>query len=129
LSEKKDRRCQWTKTIPIDDIVLARDMMSILTINLRPVNEYNMVYLQKLGMKLKINCFKNKRHEEVTRLLLERKRIQIVESMRYPDESASLPHSTFDDCPANDDDGIVPSPTNNAVLRCRGTEAAAAAII
>ena len=115
---------EWTKRITIDDIVLARDMKSILTIDSKPVNEYNMVYLRSLCIKLKINGYKNKRREEMTRLLLERKRIQIVESIHYPGESASSPHSTSDDYPADDDDGVVvPSPTtNNAVLLCSGTE-------
>ena len=45
---------EWTKRMTIDDIVLARDMKSILTIDFKAVNEYNMVYLQSLCIKLRI---------------------------------------------------------------------------
>jgi hypothetical protein len=113
---------EWTKRMTIDDIVLARDMKSILTIDSKPVNEYNIVYLRSLCIKLRINGYKNKRREEMTRLLLERKRIQIVESIHYypSDLSTSLPRSTSDDNPVND--GIDPLPTNNAVLLVCSTE-------
>ena len=107
---------EWTKRVTIDGIVLARDMKSILTINSKPVYEYNMVYLQSLCIKLRINGYKNKRREEMTRSLLERKRIQIVESIHYPGESTSLSRSTSDEYPVDNDDGIDPLPTNNNVL-------------
>jgi hypothetical protein len=61
---------EWTKTRTIDDIVLSRDMTSITTIDSKPVNNYNMVYLQSFCIELKINSYKNKRREEMIRLLL-----------------------------------------------------------
>ena len=102
----------------IDDIVLSRDSTSIATIDSKPVNDYNMVYLQSLCIKLKINGYKNKRREDMIRLLFERKRIQIIEAIHYPGESANSPHSRSD---SGDDDDIDPPPcpspsTNNGAL-------------
>jgi hypothetical protein len=113
---------EWMKRMTIDDIVLSRDMKSITTIDSKPVNEYNMVYLRSLCIKLKINGYKNKRREEMIRLLFERKRIQIIESIQYPGESANSPHSNSDNSVDSvDDDDILdpprrPSPTNNSAL-------------
>jgi hypothetical protein len=66
---------EWMKRMTIDDIVLSGDMKSIVTIDSKPVNEYNMVYLRSLCIILKINGYKNKRRDEMIGLLLERKRI------------------------------------------------------
>jgi hypothetical protein len=61
----------WVKRMTIDDIVLSRDSTSIATIDSKPVNDYNMVYLRSLCIKLKINGYKNKRREDMIRLLFE----------------------------------------------------------
>jgi hypothetical protein len=97
---------EWMKRITIDDIVLSGDMKSIVTIDSKPVNEYNMVYLRSLCIILKINGYKNKRRDEMIGLLLERKRIQYVESIHYPgdEESANLPLSHSDDSDDSVDD-------------------------
>ena len=106
---------EWMKRMSIDDIVLSRDTTSLTTIDSNPVNNRNMVHLQSLCIKLKINGCKNKSCEDMIRLLLERKRIQIIESLHYPGESANLPHSNSDiSLDDNDIDSCCPpSPTNN----------------
>ena len=73
----------------IDDIVLSSDGNTITSIDSMLVHSCNMVYLRNVCIKLKINGYKNKRRDEMIRLLVERKRIQIVESMHYPGEEES----------------------------------------
>ena len=73
----------WMTMITIDDIVLSADGTTITEIDTKPTDLYNMLYLRALCSKLKINGHKNRRRDETIRLLLERKRNQLVESAHY----------------------------------------------
>jgi hypothetical protein len=53
---------KWMERMTTDGIVLSRDRTSMTIIASKPVNSYNMV-----------NGYKNKRREELIRLLLRRK--------------------------------------------------------
>jgi hypothetical protein len=73
----------WVVKITLDDIVLSADGTTIAEIDAKPTEAYNMVFLRAFCSKLKINGYKNKRRDETIRLLLERKRVQLVESAHY----------------------------------------------
>ena len=109
----------------IDDIVLSSDGNTITSIDSMLVHSCNMVYLRNVCIKLKINGYKNKRRDEMIRLLVERKRIQIVESMHYPgeEESGNSHKSDSDDSVDVNEDidarlraSISPSTTNGSAI-------------
>jgi hypothetical protein len=73
----------WMSMVTIDDIILSADGTTITEIDTKPTDKYNMLYLRALCSKLKINGYKNKRRDETIRLLLEKKRVKLVESAHY----------------------------------------------
>ena len=78
---------QWINRMTIDHLVLSDDMTEVTEIDSQPVDSYNMVYLRALCIKLKVNGYKNKRRDDMLQLLCYRKRIQMVESVHYPESS------------------------------------------
>jgi hypothetical protein len=48
----------WMANITIDDFVLSADGTTIAEIDAKPTDKYNMLYLQALCSKLKINGYK-----------------------------------------------------------------------
>ena len=81
---------EWINRMTIDHLLLSDDMTKVTEIDSQPVDNYNMVYLRALCIKLKVNGYKNKRREDMLQLLCYRKRIQLVESVHYP-ESTTTP--------------------------------------
>ena len=75
---------EWINRMTIDHLLLSDDMTKVTEIDSQPVDNYNMVYLRALCIKLKVNGYKNKRRDEMLQLLCYRKRIELVESEHYP---------------------------------------------
>ena len=85
---------EWIRIVTIDDIVLSEDFGSIVSIDSKPVKAWIMVHLRARCSKFKISGYKNRKREEMVRLLLERKQKIDVESNHYAEAY---------DCDADDD--------------------------
>ena len=78
--------------------MLSEDFGSIVSINSKPVKAWNMVHLRVLCSKFKISGYKNRKREEMMRLLLERKKDIDVERNHY---------AAAYDCNADDDYSVA----------------------
>ena len=81
---------EWINRMTIDHLLLSDDMTKVTEIDSQLVDNYNMVYLRALCIKLKVNGYKNRQREDMLQLLCYRKRIQLVKSVHYP-ESTTTP--------------------------------------
>lgn len=89
---------EWIRIVTLDSIVLSEDFGSIVSIDSKPVKAWNMVHLRALCSKFKISGYKNRKREEMVRLLLERKKNIDVERNHY---------AAAYDCDADDDDFVA----------------------
>jgi hypothetical protein len=79
---------EWTRIVTLDSIVLSADCGSIGPIDSKPLDwSWNMKHLRALCSKFKISGYKNRRRDEMVRLLWERKKNEFVERDQYDDEN------------------------------------------
>lgn len=117
---------EWINRMTIDHLLLSDDMTKVTEIDSQPVDNYNMVYLRALCIKLKVNGYKNKRRDEMLQLLCYRKRIELVESEHYPESASTTPtvasadnnhEEKNDECASNTDDGNNDKQEHQSVTR------------
>lgn len=83
--KKKDDAAfiEWTLLVSLESIVLSSDFGSIISIDSKPVHEWNMKHLRALCSKLKISGYKNAKRDQMLQLLCERKKNEFVERSHY----------------------------------------------
>lgn len=72
--KKKDNTAsnKWTHQVTLDSIVLSTNFGSIASIDLKPLDAWNIKYLRALCSKFKISGYENARRDQMVHLLCER---------------------------------------------------------
>jgi len=88
---------EWTKMVTLDSIMLSEDLGTIVSIDSKPVEALNVKYIRAFCSKLKITGYKNRRRDEMVRLLWERKKNELVERHHYAVARVSAEDNDDDD--------------------------------
>lgn len=88
---------EWTKMVTLDSIVLSEDLGTIVSVDSKPVEALNVKYIRAFCSKLKITGYKNRRRDEMVRLLWERKKNELVERRHYAVARVSAADNDDDD--------------------------------